>query len=115
MDRAREAGGSAVARCAGSVALFICSPGACAPGFILPSASRTQAVSRKPALHHRLVNLRASANADVAITLSNYHCVNYCVERREKARKDGISDIVGDDPCGGCAGMAYLLVPHYYL
>jgi hypothetical protein len=40
-DRAREAGGSAFARFAGSHLFSRLIPGACAPGFILSSASRT--------------------------------------------------------------------------
>jgi len=115
MDRARVAGGSAVARCAGSVALLYVHLGLVPR---LNSAVRFADSGSKPAnpgSQDRLVKLRASTNADVAITLCNYHCVNYCVERREKARKDSISDIGGYSPCGECAGMAYLLVPHYYL
>ena len=43
MIRACGAGGSAVARFTGSIAFLFSDPGACAPGFMLPSASQARA------------------------------------------------------------------------
>jgi len=58
--RARETGDSAlldhraIARFTGSPLIFVCLPGACAPGFMLPPASRALRPRNEPDLLRRL-------------------------------------------------------------